>query len=79
MPLGGGPKRAALRAGQQKARRSSEISERRLLEFGFGKPRQENGHAQKSLPINMVSAVRGQVSDEDKKLIKEADDKEQAQ
>ena len=64
---------------QQKALRGSEIAARILLEFGFGKPKQENEHTLKYSTINIVSAIRGQVSDEDRKLIMHADDEEQAQ
>jgi hypothetical protein len=63
---------------QQKALRGSEIAARILLEFGFGKPRQENEHTLNYSTVHIVSAVRGPVSDEDRKLIMQADEDEQA-
>lgn len=62
---------------QQKALRGSEIAARILLDFGFGKPRQENEHTIKYSTIQIVSAIRGDVSDEDRKLIMQSDEGEQ--
>jgi hypothetical protein len=59
---------------QQKALRGSEIAARILLEFSFGKPRQENEHTLKYSTVHIVSAVRGQVSEEDRKLIMQVDE-----
>ena len=56
---------------QQRALKGSDIAARILLEFGFGKPRQENELSLKYSSIQILSGVRGELSEEERKRITE--------
>jgi len=59
---------------QQKALKGSEIAARILLEFGFGRPKQESEYSLKYASIQVVSGVRADLSGEDtKKLIEDGE------
>jgi hypothetical protein len=54
---------------EQKALRGSEVAARILFEFGWGKPRQEAELSLRYATVNLVSAVRTEIAEEDKKLM----------
>lgn len=62
---------------QQKAMRGSEIAARILLEFGYGKPRQENELNLKYASIQILSGVRRDLSTEERKQLGAGEEPEQ--